>query len=101
MTSTVEPGDIGFRANIVNEVEKLVEFFVTEVGTDLVTRTEMNSFWHTGQQRNMRGSDVRDSRPWEWIWRAADGRSAGKGRARAESWLNYGIRFVHNHFFPY
>jgi hypothetical protein len=38
-------GDIGFRTNIVNEVEKLVEFFVKEVGTDLLTRTESNAFW--------------------------------------------------------
>ena len=99
VTSTVEPGDIGFRANIVNEVEKLVEFFVTEVGTDLVTRTEMNSFWHTGQQRNMRGSDVRDSRPWEWIWQVAEGRSRGKGMAATESWWAYTQRHIRDHMF--
>lgn len=99
VTSTVEPGDIGFRANIVNEVEKLVEFFVTEVGTDLVTRTDMNSFWHTGQQRNMRGSDVRDSRPWEWIWQVAEGRSRGKGMAATESWWAYTQRHIRDHMF--
>ena len=50
-SSDEDPGDVGFRASIVTEIDKLVEFFVDQVGTDLVTYTEGNVFWHTGQAR--------------------------------------------------
>ena len=37
----------------------------------------------------MRNSDVRESRPWEWIWLVAEGRSRGKNMTTTESWWAY------------
>ena len=98
--SDEEPGDVGFRANIVNEVDALVTFFVREVGTDLVTYSDANVFWHTGQPRDMRGSsDVKSCRPWEWIWLVAEGRSRGKDMSQPENWWTYTLRHIRDHMF--
>ena len=94
-----EPGDVGFRASIVYEVDKLVEFFVQQVGTDLVTYTDTNVFWHTGQARSMRGSDVKESRPWEWVWLVAEGRSRGKDMGSPEAWWTFTQRHIREHMF--
>ena len=97
--SDVEPGDVGFRASIVHEVDKLVDMFVRDVGVDLITPTSANVFWHTGQPRDMRGPDVKTCRPWEWIWLVADGRSRGRDMGQPEHWWAYTQRHIRDHMF--
>ena len=97
--SDAEPGDVGFRASIVHEVDKLVEMFVRDVGVDLITPTSANVFWHTGQPRDMRGSDVKTCRPWEWIWLVADGRSRGRDMGQPEHWWTFTLRHIRDHMF--
>ena len=100
-SSTVEPGDIGFRANIVHEVQALVDFFIAQIGTsDLTQHTEDNVFWHTGQPRNMRAdASMRECRPWEWIRMVAEGRSRGKDMGTPEGWWAYTLRHIRDHMF--
>ena len=71
------------------------------LGTDLTIHNPNNPFWHTGNAVPLDGGDFRDRRPWEWPRATAEGRSAGKGRARIERWDLYVRRFVFEHFFPF
>lgn len=79
----------------------LQDRFLQLLGRDLTEPNTMNPFWHTGTPVTLGAGDFRDYRPWEWIERTADGRSAGRARARAERWDFYVRRFVFDHFFPY
>ena len=79
----------------------LQDMFLRKCGRDLTIPHPDNPFWHTGSAVPLAGGDLRARRPWEWIWRVAEGRSRGKGRARLETWVDYVRRFVFEHFFPY
>lgn len=70
------------------------------LGIDLTVPNAKNPFFHTGQPVALDGGDYRWYKPWEWIWRTAEGRSAGKGR-RVERWDRYVRRFVYEHMFRY
>ena len=70
------------------------------LGTDLTAASNVNPFWRTGQPVVHDGGDFRTRRPWEWVWRTAEGRSAGKGRS-VERWDLYVRRYVYHHLFPY
>lgn len=75
------------------------------LGTDLTVATNTNPFWHTGNPVAHNG-DMRTHRPWEWVWRAADATSHGKGppmgfARRAERWDVYVRRYIRNSMFPF
>jgi hypothetical protein len=71
------------------------------LGTDLTILDPNNPFWHSGNLTPLDQGDFRERRPWEWVWRVAEGRSAGHGRARMERWNVYVRRFVHGRFFAF
>ena len=91
--------DSGTRASMVQEVETLVKLFHTELGPDLQTPTTHNPFFHTGVRRLFDPSAMKECRPFEWVWRVADGRSRGKDMARPESWAAMLRRHVREHMF--
>lgn len=72
-----------------------------KLGTDLTVRMEKNPFWHTGVAVPIMKGDVRQRRPWVFMWRVALGMSKGYGRATFEMWVDYVRRFVRDHMFPY
>ena len=88
-----------------NEVDALVRLFEQKLGTDLVTRTEDNPFWHTGNLINLRAAaNLKQGRPWEWIWAVAEGRSSGHNvrddqNASRESWIVWARRHIRDHMF--
>ena len=92
-------GSAAFRASIVHEVDALLRFFESKLGTDLETYTESNPFWHTGNPVNMRNGPLRTHRPWEWIWRVASGASAGHRTDTHECWTDWVERHIRHHMF--
>ena len=93
--------DDGVRTSTVNEVDALVRLFKAKLGTDLRTYTTHNPFWHTGNPVNLRAdANLKQGRPWEWIWRHAAGLSAGhRGAGRPEAWGQFVRRHLQNHMF--
>eukprot|EP00965_Chrysotila_dentata_P072319 2390060-Pleurochrysis_carterae.AAC.5 len=79
----------------------LQDYFLRECGRDLTASFTTNPFWYTGNPVSLHTGDYRTRRPWEFVWSTAAGRTAGKGRARSESWSAYAIRMLFEHFFPY
>ena len=98
-----EPGDDGARASMPNEVDHLVALFEEKLGVDLVTPTERNPFWHTGNPTQLDSGAARAARPWDFVWSVADGLAEGGGgerpTSRRESWLEYVRRHVRDHMF--
>ena len=80
---------------------RLQDEFKQQLGTDLTVFSPNNPFWHTGNAVPLWTGDFQTRRPWEWVWRVAEGRSVGKGRARHEPWDLHTRRFVFDHFFPF
>jgi hypothetical protein len=99
--SDAEPGDVGFRANIVHEVGAIVEFLIERIGTtDLTQFTQANHFWHTGNPVNMRAAEsMKECRPWEWVNMVAEGRSRGRMMGNPEGWWAYTLRHIRDHMF--
>lgn len=91
--------DEGIRKSFIYEVEVLVEFFVQNVGTDLMTPTTHNNLFHTGIPHKLSGTNLYESRPWEWEERVAHGVSRGE-RAKAESWEHCVKRHLRGLYFP-
>ena len=85
----------------VRQARLLQDEYRRVLGTDLTVVSANNPFWHTGNPVPLDGGDFRSRRPGEWWVRVAEGRSAGKGRGRPESWDTYARRFVFEHFFPF
>ena len=79
----------------------LQDALVRLLGCDLTVVNPNNKCWHTGNPVPLNTGDFRLRRPWEWVWRTANGRSAGKWRSNNETWQAYAQRFVRNHFFSY
>ena len=102
---TLASGGDGVRASMENEVDALVRLFEQKLGTDLVMRTEDNPFWHTGNLINLRAAaNLKQGRPWEWIWAVAEGRSSGHNvrddqNASRESWIVWARRHIRDHMF--
>lgn len=71
------------------------------LGNDLTVPSPNNPFWHTGNPTPLDAGTFHERRPWEWVWRTAEGRSAGKGRAGAERWDAYANRMLYDHYFPF
>ena len=88
-------------ASMLVQARVLQDAFLRLLGRDLTQPAPQNPFWHTGNPVTLTVGEFREYRPWEWIERAADGRSAGRGRAKSERWDLYVRRFVFEHFFPY
>ena len=80
---------------------KLQNYFFQLLGRDLTIPTTHNQFWHTGIPVPLQSGSYHFRRPHEWLWNAARGATAGKGRARRESWDEFAVRMVYEHFFPY
>ena len=80
---------------------KLQNHFLKLLGRDLSIHTTHNQFWHTGVPVPLDAGDYRFRRPEEWFWSAARGASAGMGRARRETWHDFAVRMIFEHFFPY
>jgi hypothetical protein len=94
------PGEDGYRVSMVNDIHVLVDTFVRLIGTDLTIPSTTNHFWHTGTpHQSGPNSNLRDTRPWEWMWRVADGTSAGVRTTRRETWIHYFRRHVADHMF--
>lgn len=95
-----DSADDGLRVSMINEVDALVRLFEEKLGADLRTYTTHNPFWQTGNPVVVRGTNMKEGRPWEWIWRHADGTSAGhRGAGRAEAWSQYVRRHLKDHMF--
>lgn len=99
-TGSVESDD-GIKASMLIMARLLQDEFVRMLGRDLTIHDPHNKCWHTGNAVPLDTGDFRQRRPWEWIWRVAFGRSAGKWRATNESWDAFVHRFVHGHFFRF
>lgn len=95
------PSDDPVTQSMLIQARLLQNEFVRVLGSDLTQHQPDNPFWHTSHAVPLHTGDYRHRRPWEWIWKTADARSCGKGRARTESWHAYAYRFVHDHFFPF
>ena len=93
--------DDGMKTNQLIMARLLQDYLVKILGRDLTVRRPLNELWHTGNAVPLDTGDFRTRRPWEWIWRVAFGRSAGKWRATNETWLAYASRFVTDKFFKY
>jgi hypothetical protein len=92
--STVTP-------SMLRQARVVQDYLVTTIGRDLTVFNFNNMAWHTGNAVPVDGGDYRTRTPWLYFARVQTGRSAGKGRARAESWSAYTLRFVYDHFFPF
>ena len=95
--SVGEPGDDGARASMPNEVDALVRLFVRKLGTDLVTPTDTNPFWHDGNPTGIDGGEARERRPWEFVWSVADGEVGGGGGERPSAAAKEWSVFVRSH----
>ena len=94
-------GDDPVTESMLVQARLLQNEFKRLLGTDLTINAPDNPFWHTGTAVPLWEGDFRTRRPWEWVWRVAEGRSVGKGRARHERWDMHVRRFVFDHFFPF
>ena len=88
-------------SSMLVQARLLQNAFLLLLGRDLTQPNSQNPFWHTGNHVTLTVGDFREYMPWLWIERTADGRSAGRRRARAERWDQYVRRFVFDHFFPF
>ena len=100
----------GIRPSMENEIDALVRLFVECAGTDMETYTTHNHLWHTGTPTDMRaGPNLKQGRPWEWIWSVAFGRSSCLQRRRTgaqqettsqlEMWAAWAVRHIREHMF--
>ena len=98
-TGTTE-GDDPITESMLVQARLLQNEYRRILGDDLTVPDGDNPFHHTGLSVPLDAGDYRFRRPWEWVWRTAEGRSAGKGR-RVERWDVYVRRFLYEHFFPF
>ena len=87
--------------SMLTQARLLQDFFLSVLGRDLTVHNPNNPFWHTGNAVPLHRPDFRTRRPWKYIQRVAEGRSAGRQRATPESATAYIRRFVFDHFFPF
>ena len=88
-------------ASMLVQARVLQDAFLCHLGRDLTQRAPQNPFWHSGNAVTLTAGDFKEYQPWEWLERSADGRSAGRGRPKAERWDLYVRRFVFGHFFRF
>ena len=68
------------------------------MGTDLTVKNDRNKLFHTDAAPDTVNSTAALShRPWDFVWRVAEGRSSGDGRAKPERWSAYVDRFIRDH----
>ena len=88
---------------MIREVAVLVDLFKSKLGSNLRSPSDFNPFWHTGNPTNMRSGNLKDARPWEWLWRVADGTSPGhhqlEGPRKLEAWDVWFRRHIKDHMF--
>jgi hypothetical protein len=108
------PGGPGepIRASLLNGARKLQNKLTELLGTDLTVQNNYNPFWYSGTSCNMTcdgGRDLLRKKPWEYMWRVADGCSGGKGapnggqQRRAERWETFVGRKIYGaaaHMWP-
>ena len=77
------------------------DYLVATLGRDLTIHNANNPHWHTGNAVPLDGGDYRQRMPWVYYERVQTARSAGKGKANAEEWQRFTLRFVFDRFFPF
>eukprot|EP00326_Haptolina_ericina_P035953 CAMPEP_0181249290 /NCGR_PEP_ID=MMETSP1096-20121128/45668_1 /TAXON_ID=156174 ORGANISM="Chrysochromulina ericina, Strain CCMP281" /NCGR_SAMPLE_ID=MMETSP1096 /ASSEMBLY_ACC=CAM_ASM_000453 /LENGTH=349 /DNA_ID=CAMNT_0023346603 /DNA_START=43 /DNA_END=1092 /DNA_ORIENTATION=+ len=87
------------RESTINAATVICKDLVQRLGTDLTIEDEANRIFHTGgAPKTVRSTDCLSHRPWEFIWRVAEGTSLGSGRGgRPESANVFIDRFLHEH----
>ena len=66
---------------------------------DLTKDDKTNPLFHTGGAPNStNATNILSHRPDEFIWRVAEGRSTGVGRAKPEAWHAFVDRMLKEHF---
>ena len=92
-------GDDPITESMLVQARLLQDEFRRKLGTDLTQPVALNPFWHTGNAVACTGTDCMRLRPWEFVWRVAEGASIGKSRGRAETWDYHIRRFLFSSFF--
>ena len=86
------------RESMINAADVVRADLKERLGTDLTIDDPTNRLYHTGGAPNARTGALVSHRPWEHLWRVADGVSVGVGRAgRAEKWDVFVDRFLERH----
>ena len=90
--SAVDP----LRQSTIDAAEAIRKDLVNTLGTDLTIPNPHNRLFHTsgGGPNTVDSHPSCSHRPVEWLWRVAEGRSTGPGRARPESSNTYLNRFL-------
>ena len=87
------------RASTLNAAQAIRVDLRKQLGTDLTIADKRNPLYHTGGAPNGADGNVASHRPHEFIWRVADGRSTGSGRAKPEAWDSFVERMLRHHLF--
>ena len=90
--------DRGFDPRTVHQVQRLVDLFITKLGTDLTIPTPDNPFFHTGNAVPLATGSTMERRPWEYVWNVSRGASAGKN-ATPQSITAWVLDHLDHHFF--
>ena len=86
------------RVSMINAADVVRADLKERLGTDLTIDDPTNKLYHTGGAPNARTGALMSHRPWEHLWRVADGVSLGFGRGgRPEKWDVYVDRFLEHH----
>ena len=85
--------DDGIPAFLYNDVAELRRQLKENIGTDLTVRAG-NTLWFTGNAVPLSGGDMRERRPWEWLWEVAAGRAGGSDGRRRQHWRRYVQEFL-------
>ena len=87
------------RVSMLNAAQMIREDLLRQLGTDLTKDDKTNPLFHTGGAPNSTdATNTLSHRPHEFIWRVAEGRSTGVGRAKGEVWHAYVDRMLKEHF---
>ena len=93
------PSDDPVTPAMMVQARVLQDAFLQLLGRDLTVYDPYNRLHHTGNPVPLHAGEFKSRRPWEWLWRVADGRSNGKLRGRSETWQGFALRMVYDHFF--
>ena len=90
-----------FSKSMAFESRKLQDMFKRRLGVDVTKYDPSIPFWHTGNPVSMFGTNWRQLRPWEWIWKVAAGLFPGKERSEHLTWSAFVARFIRQNMFAF